>query len=72
MNTRLRAIQIKGQRKAFCSQGIPKSSHVKKETADIDILITFKIGHSKMQAIKITCHTQPIEITSRLATIMSN
>ena len=42
VNSRLKAIQIIGQRKAFYRQRIPESSCARKETVDIDILVTFK------------------------------
>ena len=38
VNSRLKAIQIIGQRKAFCRQIIPEPSFARKETVDIDIL----------------------------------
>lgn len=34
INSRIKAIQIIGQRKAFCRQTIPESSCTKKETVD--------------------------------------
>ena len=43
-----------GQRKAFYRQRIPESSCVKKETVDIDILVTSSNGDRKvMQSIRI-------------------
>ena len=57
INSRLKAIHIIGQRKAFCWQRIPESSCARKETADIEILITSRRkGDRKMM--------QPIRITS--------
>ena len=44
VNSGLKAIQIIGQRKAFYRQRIPKSSCAKKETVDIDILVTSRNG----------------------------
>ena len=48
-----------GQRKAFYRQRIPEFSHVRKETVDIDILVTSRTsrnGDGKiMQSIRITC-----------------
>ena len=38
VNSRLKAIQIIGQGKAFYRQRIPQSSFARKETVDIDIL----------------------------------
>ena len=43
-----------GQRKAFYRQRIPESSCVKKETVDIDILVTSSHGDRKiMRSIRI-------------------
>ena len=43
-----------GQRKAFYRQRIPESSCARKETVDIDILVTSKNGDRKiMQSIRI-------------------
>ena len=47
--------KIIGQRKAFYRQRIPESSFVRKETVDIDILVTSRTGDKKvMQSIRIT------------------
>ena len=47
--------KIIGQRKAFYRQRIPESSFVRKETVDIDILVTSRNGDKKiMQSIRIT------------------
>ena len=55
VDSRLTAIQIKGQRKAFYSKRIPESSCTRKETIDIDILATFRNGDKKiMQSLRIT------------------
>ena len=54
VNSRLRATKIIGQRKAFCRQRIPESHCAKKETVDIDILVTSRNGDRKiMQSIRI-------------------
>ena len=46
--------KIIGQRKAFYRQKIPESSCVRKETVDIDILVTPRNGDRKiMQYIRI-------------------
>ena len=37
-----------GQRKAFYRQRIPESNCVRKETVDIDILVTFKNDDRRM------------------------
>ena len=39
-NSRLKPIYITGQRKPFCGQRFPNSSFTRKETVDIEILIT--------------------------------
>ena len=55
LNSRLNATKIIGQRKAFYRQRIPGSSCAKKETIDIDVLVTSGIGDRKiMQSIRIT------------------
>ena len=56
-NSRLQATKIIGQRKAFYRQTVSESSYVRKESLDIDILVTSKNGDSKI--------TQSIRITSR-------
>ena len=49
----LKATRIIGQRKAFYWQRIPEFSCARKETVDIDILVTSTIGDRKiMQAIR--------------------
>ena len=40
VNSRLKAIKIIGQTKAFYRQRIPESSCARKENIDIDILVT--------------------------------
>ena len=63
INSRLKAIYIIGQRKAFCGQRIPESSCAWKETVDIEILITSRRkDHRKIM--------QPIRITNETATRM--
>ena len=55
VNSRLKVTEIIGQRKAFYRQRIPESSCVRKETVDIDILVTSRNGGRKiMQSIRIT------------------
>ena len=55
VNSRLKAAKIIGQRKAFFRQRIPEPSCARKETVDIDILVTSRNGHRKiMQSIRIT------------------
>ena len=54
VNSRLKATKIIGQRKAFYRQKIPEPSCARKETVDIDILLTFRNGDRKiMQYIRI-------------------
>ena len=54
-NSRLKAIKITGQRKAFYRHRIPESICARKETVDIDILVTSRNGDRKiMQSIRIT------------------
>ena len=60
INFRLKAIYIISQRKTFCGQRIPESSCERKETVDIEILITSRRNSDR----KIM---QPIRITSELA-----
>ena len=53
--SRLKATKIIGKRKAFYRQRIPESSCARKETVDIDILVTSKNGDRKiMRSIRIT------------------
>ena len=55
VNSRLKATKIIGQRKAFYRQRIPEFSGSRKETVDIDILVTSRNGDRKiMQSIRIT------------------
>ena len=55
VNSSLKATKIIGQRKAFYKQGIPESSCARKETVDINILVTSRNGDRKiMQSIRIT------------------
>ena len=46
-NSRLKTTKIISQRKALYRQRIPGSSCVRKETVDIDILLTSRNGHRK-------------------------
>ena len=55
VNSGLQATKIIGQREAFCRQRIPEFSRVRKETVDIDILVTPRNGDRKiMKSITIT------------------
>ena len=55
VNSRLKATNIIDQKEAFYRQIIPESSCARKETIDIDILVTYRNGHRKiMQSIRIT------------------
>ena len=54
VNSGLKATKIIGQRKAFYRQRIPQFSCARKETVDIDILVTSKSDDRKiMQSIRI-------------------
>ena len=54
VNSRLKAIQIIGERKALCGQRIPEFSYARKETVDTDILLTSMYGDRIiMQYIRI-------------------
>ena len=58
VNSGLKATKVIGQRKAFYRQIIPEFSCVRKETVDIDILVTSRNGDRKiMQSIRITSAT---------------
>ena len=48
-NSRLKATKIIDQRKAFCRQIIPEPSCGRKETVDIDILVTFRNDDRKIR-----------------------
>ena len=55
VNSKLKAIKIIGQTKAFYRQRIPESSCARKETVDIDIPVTSRNGDRKiMQSIRVT------------------
>ena len=55
VNSRLKSTEIIGLRKAFYRRRIPESSCARKETVDIDILVTSRNGDRKiMQSIRIT------------------
>ena len=55
VNSRLKAIKIIGQSKAFYMQKIPEPNCVRKETVNIDIHVTSRNGDWKiMQSIRIT------------------
>ena len=54
VSSRLKTTKIGGQRKAFYRQRIPEFSRPRKETGDIDILVTSRNGDKKvMQSIRI-------------------
>ena len=55
VNSRYNITKITGQRKAFYRQIILESSCVRKETVDLDILVTSRNGDRKIiQSMKIT------------------
>ena len=54
VNSRLKSTKMIGQRKAFYRHRIPEPSRARKETVDIDILVTSGNGDRKiMQSIRI-------------------
>ena len=54
VNSRLKATKIIGKGKAFYRQKIPEPSCARKETVDIDILVTSRNGDRKiMQSIRV-------------------
>ena len=54
VNSRLKATEIIGQRKAFYRQKIPQPRCARKEPVVIDILVTFRNGDRKiMQYIRV-------------------
>ena len=48
VNFRLKATKIIGQREALYRQRIPESSCARKETVDIDMLVTSRNGDRKI------------------------
>ena len=55
VNSKLKDTKIIGQRKAFYRHRIPEPSCARKETVDIDILVTSRNGDRKIiQSIRIT------------------
>ena len=55
VNSRLKTTKIIGQRKAFYRQRIPETSCARKETVDIDILVTSRNSDRKIiQSIRAT------------------
>ena len=55
VNSRLKDIEVIGQKKAFYRRRIPEISCARKETVDIDILLTSRNGERKiMQSIRKT------------------
>ena len=60
VNSKLKGTKIIGQRKAFYRQRIPESTSARKQTVDIDILVTSKNGGRKIkQSIRITSRPTP-------------
>ena len=51
VNSGLQATKIIGQRKAFYRQRIPEFSCARKETVDIDILVTSRNGQEKLSIL---------------------
>ena len=55
VNSRLKATKAIGHRKAFYRQRIAESSCARKETVNVDILVTSRNGDRKiMQSIRVT------------------
>ena len=72
VNSRLKVTKIIGQRKAFYRQRIPESSCARKETVDIDTLITSKKGDRKvLQSIRITSRPALETVASSVPTVLS-
>ena len=62
VNSRFKATKIIGKRKAFYKQRIPEFSHARKETVDVDILVTSRNGDRKiMQSIRTASRTNSRE-----------
>ena len=55
VNSKLKGTKIIGERKTFYRQRIPESTCARKQTVDIDILVTSRNGDRKTkQSIRIT------------------
>ena len=69
-NSRNKSSKIIDQRKAFYRQRIPEPSCGRKETVDIDILVTFRNGDRKiMQFIRITSRPTLTMMMSHISTM---
>ena len=68
VNSRFKAIQIIGQRKAFYRQRIPEPSCARKETLDIDILVTSRNGDRKTMNIYQSMNTYYSNTTTVIPT----
>ena len=62
VNSRLKAANILGQRKAFCRQRISESSCARKETVDIDILMVSKVFWKYIRIIPVNLLSKPLKI----------
>ena len=60
VNSRLKATKIIGQRKAFYRQRFPEPSCVRKETVEIDILVTSKDDFSSRKDPSIFTSIEPL------------
>ena len=70
VNSRIKSTKIIGQRKVFYRQRIPEPSCARKETVDIDILVTFRNGDRKiMQSIRITSRPTFTMMMSHISTM---
>ena len=62
VNSRLKATNILGQRKAFCRHRISESSCARKETVDIDILMVSKVFWKYIRIIPVNLLSKPLKI----------
>ena len=68
VNSRLKATKIIDQSKAFYRHKIPEPSCARKETVDIDILVTFRNSDRKIiQCIRITSRPPSIRRWNQLS-----
>ena len=67
VNFRLKVTKVIGQRKAFYRQGIPEFS--RKETVDINILVTLRMGDDFVLSCKIK--NDKMEITAKICIYFS-
>ena len=64
--SRLKATKIIGQRKAFYRQRIPEFSRARKETVDLDILLTSRNGDRQTFSVKADIlNCRPVKLEKR-------